>query len=179
MSKVAAACLRCLTGPNRRQLATTSRVPAFVHMNAAGAAPVSDETHSAILSHLELERSIGAYAAAARSPNDARGALAELLGCDDEEVALCDSAQAAWARAFYSLEFRVGDRIICWESEYGGNAVAFLQAARRTGVAVEILPMREDGIADMAALERTLTAAADETAAADWTVAAVQSAAAD
>ena len=42
-------------------------------------------------------------------------------------------AQAAWARAFYSLRFEARDRILCFESEYAGNAVAFLQAARRTG----------------------------------------------
>ena len=83
MRALATAGLRILWPTARRQLATTSTV---VHMNAAGAAPVADETHAAVLAHLELERAIGGYAAAARSPNDARGALAALLGCDADEV---------------------------------------------------------------------------------------------
>ena len=54
--------------------------------------------------HLELERTIGAYAAAADSsvPN-AKKAIAQLLKCDEEEVALAESAQRAWALAFSSI----------------------------------------------------------------------------
>jgi selenocysteine lyase/cysteine desulfurase len=40
--------------------------------------------------------------------------------------------------------------------EYAGNAVAFLQLGARTGVSVEVIPMREDGIVDLCKLEQTL-----------------------
>jgi len=128
----------------------------WIHMNAAGCAPVAAETHAALVSHLELEQKIGGYAAKARSTSDARSPIARLLGCDAEEIALVDSAQAAWSRAFYSLDFRAGDRILCFESEYAGNAVAYLQMAKRTGVSLQVLPMCGDGIADLRALEEAL-----------------------
>ena len=127
-------------------------------MNAAGASPMPDEVHQAILAHFELERQMGAYAAEASSKAgaSARQAAAHLLGCDPSEIALTESAQSAWAKAFYSLEFREGDRIFCWASEYAGNAVALLQASAKHKVQLEILPMRSDGVVDVAALEAAL-----------------------
>jgi len=140
-------------------MATLSGTPdrGWIHMNAAGASPVAARTHEAVISHLELEKAIGGYAAAARSKSGAHAAIALLLGCASEEVAIVDSSQAAWSRAFYSLKFRRGDRILCFESEYAGNAVAFLQTAKRTGATVEVLPMRADGIIDVDALSAALT----------------------
>ena len=127
------------------------------------------ETHRALVGHLELERQMGGYAAAKQGQDSAPGqqegasitcdpheAIAKLLGSSADEVALAESAQVAWAKAFYSMHFREGDRILCFESEYAGNAVAFLQAMRRAPVALEILPMRPDGIIDVPALERAL-----------------------
>ena len=135
----------------------------FIHMNAAGASPSPQACHAAMVKHLEREREIGAYAAAAEAASsheaDAHSALAKLLGCDKDEIALAESAQRAWALAFSSLAFGSGDRILAFEDEYAGNAVAFLQAAKQTGCALEVLPMRADGIVDMDALQAALQAA--------------------
>ncbi|CAJ1377325.1 unnamed protein product [Effrenium voratum] len=84
-------------------------------------------------------------------------AAAALLNCDPAELAVTESAQSAWAKAFASLDFRPGDRIFCWESEYAGNAVALLQAKRRFGVQLEVLPMRQ-GRVDVERLEAELVA---------------------
>jgi cysteine desulfurase/selenocysteine lyase len=135
----------------------------WIHMNAAGASPMPASAHQAVLSHLELERSTGGYAAAGPdlskelNGTDTHRAVAALLDVGPDEVALHESAQAAWARAFYSLRFRgPQDRILCFESEYAGNGVAFLQAARRTGVTVEVLPMRANGAVDLELLHSRL-----------------------
>jgi cysteine desulfurase/selenocysteine lyase len=135
----------------------------FIHMNAAGASPMPAIAHDAVIAHFELERDIGGYAAAGPDKSrhlhgtDCHAAVAELLGVGADEIALLESAQAAWARAFYSLRFSgPSDRILCFESEYAGNAVAFLQAARRTGVSIEVLPMRADGVADIDSLRLKL-----------------------
>ena len=128
-----------------------------LHLNAAGASPMPTEARDAMVGYLEYEVEVGAYTAQKKRPHAAREALATLLRCDVEEVALLDSAQAAWARAFYSLNFTSSaDRILCFASEYAGNAVAYLQMARRTGARIEVLPMRTDGIADVPALEAAL-----------------------
>ena len=134
--------------------------PASIHLNAAGASPMAPHARAAMLSFLELEEAVGAYQAAAQRPHAAREALAALLGCEVGEIALFDSAQAAWARAFYSLRFAPSDRILCFAHEYAGNAVAFLQVAKRTGAQIQLLPMRTDGVVDVGALEAVLAAPA-------------------
>ena len=52
-------------------------------------------------SHLDLERTVGGHAAAARVERDPHAAVAALLNCAAGEIALAESAQAGWARAFY------------------------------------------------------------------------------
>mmetsp|Transcript_25743 Transcript_25743/g.73990 ORF Transcript_25743/g.73990 Transcript_25743/m.73990 type:complete len:440 (-) Transcript_25743:48-1367(-) len=137
----------------------------WIHMNSAGASPAHHAAHDAMVGHLELECAVGAYAAQAQSADagrrDAHEALAGLLGCDASEIALAGSAQDAWAKAFYSLDFRSNDRILCFESEYAGNAVAILQAVKRSGCAVEVLPMGGDGLVDLDQLDAALATPAE------------------
>ena len=111
----------------------------WIHSNAAGASPSPPVVHDAVLRHLELERDVGGYAAAARySGTDAHDALAALLGCDASEIALAESAQRAWCLALHSLEFRAGrDRILCFSAAYAGNAVRAAIRMARTFVPAE------------------------------------------
>ena len=130
----------------------------WLHLNAAGASPCSQEVYDVMLGILEREREVGGYEAEAQyrmHGRDARDAAAELLGCDADEIALTESAQSAWARAFASLDFQPNDHIFCWESEYAGNAVAFVQAAKK-GVQLHVLPMQSDGVVDLESLEKSL-----------------------
>ena len=130
----------------------------WLHLNAAGASPCSQEVFDAMTQFLSKERDVGGYEAEAqyvKHGRDARQAAAELLGCDADEIALTESAQSAWAKAFTSLAFRPGDHIFCWASEYAGNAVAFVQAAKK-GVQLKVLPMRPDGVVDIESLEKAL-----------------------
>lgn len=144
----------------RRKFTSGAGRQPWIHMNAAGASPQPDEVHDAMVAHLELERSVGAYAAASqlaeRPELDAHTALAKLLNCDGDEIALAESAQRAWALCFSSVALTDHDRILCFTDEYAGNAVAFLQAVKRTGCTLEVLPMRSDGICDMEALKTAL-----------------------
>ena len=122
----------------------------LTHLVHIGAGGDTSACHEAMVAHLQRERTIGAYAAAAEDEvPDAHAALADLLGCDRDEIALAESAQRAWSLAFSSLELSARDRILCFSSEYAGNAVAFLQAAKRTGCRLEVLPMRADGVVDL------------------------------
>ena len=73
----------------------------WVHMNAAGASPTSEECHVAVQAHMEFERQLGGYEAALRHPHGAHAAVASLIGCDADGVALTDSAQRAWSLALF------------------------------------------------------------------------------
>ena len=130
-----------------------------VHLNNAGAslapAPVLDAT----VEFLRLEASIGGYEAADRErdrlerPYDA---LASLLNCVRDEVALVESATRAWDMAFYSLHFKPGDRILTGLAEYGSNYIAFLHAQQRWGVQVDVVPNDPSGALSVGALREML-----------------------
>ena len=99
----------------------------------------------AVVGHLELEARLGGYEAAdaaAERLDAAYPALARLLGCERDEVAIVENATRAWDMAFYSLAFRAGDRILTATAEYESNYLAYLQVCRRTGAVVEPVPGR-------------------------------------
>ncbi|WP_029007734.1 aminotransferase class V-fold PLP-dependent enzyme [Azospirillum halopraeferens] len=142
-----------------RYRAETPGTRAVVHLNNAGSALPPQPVLDAVIEHLTLEAAIGGYEAAERNAatlDHAYDAVARLLNCAREEVALVESATMGWDMAFYALRFGPGDRILTSMAEYASNVIPFLQVARRTGAVVEVIPDDEDGQLDVAALERML-----------------------
>jgi selenocysteine lyase/cysteine desulfurase len=121
-----------------------------VHLNNAGAALPPRVVVDTVIEHLELEARIGGYAAgdavAERSAAVYRS-VAALVGAEPDEIALVENATRAWDMVFYALasRFESGDRILTSRSEYASNVIAFLQASRRTGAVVEVVPDDEHG----------------------------------
>ena len=148
----------CSAGTGGELLDWRRGIDGALHLNAAGASPPHWRAAEAVAAHLSLERERGGYQAAeaARGGNAARQALSQLLHCQPEEVALQESAQLAWAKAFYSLDLREGDALLAFESEYAGNAVAMLQRCRKTGARLQVLPHRPSGLIDLDALRDAL-----------------------
>ena len=59
-----------------------------------------------MVDHLELEARIGGYEAAARSGDRVAhiyDAIARLIGCQRDEIAIVENATRAWDMAFYGL----------------------------------------------------------------------------
>ncbi|WP_345712994.1 aminotransferase class V-fold PLP-dependent enzyme [Kineococcus glutinatus] len=140
----------------RRETPGTAHV---AHLDNAGAALPPAVVTEAVVGHLRLEARTGGYAAAAAAAGDVAAtyaAVARLLGCAPEEIALTGSATAAWRAAFSGLRFRRGQRVLTGRSEYAGNLIALLQAAARTGVVVEVVDDDEHGQLDVADLRRRL-----------------------
>lgn len=142
-----------------RVRAETPGCAEVLHFNNAGAALMPAPVLEATVDHLRREAVLGGYEAAdaaAKAVENTYRAIATLLGCDPAEVALMDSATRAWDMAFYAIPFQPGDRILTGMSEYASNAIAFLQVARRTGVAVEVVPSDEHGQLSVDALRDML-----------------------
>jgi cysteine desulfurase / selenocysteine lyase len=129
------------------------------HLNNAGAALPPSAVTEAVIAHLRLEAEIGGYEAADAAHDQVEAvyaALAELLGCQPDEIAVVENATRGWDMAFYSLGFKPGDRILTARAEYSSNVIAYLQVARRTGAVVEVVEDDEHGQLSVADLKERL-----------------------
>lgn len=138
--------------------AETPGTESVIHFNAAGAALPTRAVLTAQTAHLELEAQMGGYEAAAREAARADrmyAATAQLINADPDEIACMENATAAWMQAFYGIAatFKPGDRILTAVAEYGANYVAYLQAQKRTGCVIDVVPNDGEGRLDVAALE--------------------------
>lgn len=130
-----------------------------LHLNAAGSSLPSRRTLDATLDHLKLEAEIGGYEAADRARPVLDGfypSIATLIGADPGEIAYVENATRAWDLAFYSLDFKPGDRILTCVSEYSSNYISYLQVAKKTGAEIVVIPDDRHGQIDLGALERAI-----------------------
>ena len=136
----------------RRQTPACEEV---IHFNNAGAALMPLPVLDAVVHHLRLEARIGAYEAYEQELDRIEhvyDAVATLLTCHRDEVAIIENATRAWDMAFYSIPFAAGDRILTSVSEYASNYIAYLQVARKTGAVVNVIPNDESGQTSVEAL---------------------------
>jgi selenocysteine lyase/cysteine desulfurase len=130
-----------------------------LHLNAAGSSLPSRRTLDATLDHLKLEAEIGGYEAADKMRDTLDGfypSVAKLIGAEPGEIAYVENATRAWDLAFYSLDFKPGDRILTCVSEYSSNYISYLQVARKTGAEIVVVPDDRHGQIDLGALERAI-----------------------
>ena len=142
-----------------RARADTPGCAHVLHFNNAGAALPPTAVIDAVGGHLHREAMIGGYEAAADALpliERAYDAVAMLIGCARDEIAMVENATRAWDMAFYANAFRPGDRILIGQSEYASNVIALLQVANRTGARVELVPDDEHGQIDVDALAQMI-----------------------
>jgi cysteine desulfurase/selenocysteine lyase len=148
-----------------RARADTPGCEHVTHLNNAGAALAPQPVLDAVIDHLTRESEIGGYEAAAERDDRIEhtyDAIAELLGCDRDDVAVVENATRAWDMAFYAFGFEAGDRILTANAEYASNYIALAQVAGRTGARIEVIPDNAHGEVDTRALERMLDGAAGD-----------------
>ncbi len=139
-----------------RARAATPGCENVVHFNNAGAALMPQVVLDAQIEHVRRESEIGGYEAADAAADRIAGtpvAAARLLNCEPAEIALVENATAAWNQAFWAFDWGPGDRILTSEAEYAANFIAYLRAARRFGIQVDVVPSDEVGQFSVAALE--------------------------
>lgn len=130
-----------------------------LHLNAAGSALPSQRTLDATLGHLKLEACFGGYEAADLRRETLDGfypSVAQLIGAEAGEIAFVENATRGWDMAFYSLDFKPGDRILTCVSEYSSNYISYLQVAKKTGAEIVVVPDDKHGQIDLGALERAI-----------------------
>ena len=130
-----------------------------LHFNNAGTGLMPTPVLATLTNHLQREAMIGGYEAedaAHGAIEHTYDAVATLIGCARDEVALVENATRAWDMAFYSIPFQPGDRILTAEAEYASNYIAYLQIARKTGARVEVVPSDETGQLSVPALRNLM-----------------------
>ena len=105
----------------------TAGTETVIHFNNAGASLMPDVVWQTVEDYLLQEVRYGGY-----EMQDKFGAalernyslVAQLLNCKPTEIAMTDGATTGWDRAFYSLPFNEGDRILTAQVEYASNYIA-------------------------------------------------------
>ena len=142
-----------------RARADTPGVEHVAHLNNAGAALPPTPVLDAGIEHLRREAEIGGYEAKAEREDrieHSYDAIATLIGCERDEIAIVENATRAWDMAFYSLDLREGDRVLTTHAEYASNYIALRQVADRTGAAIVVVPDDDHGQVDVDALASML-----------------------
>jgi selenocysteine lyase/cysteine desulfurase len=130
-----------------------------IHFNNCGSALMPTPVIDAFKAHIDLEAQIGGYEAADATSDKLQGtyqAIARLLNCATEEVAVMENATRAWDMAFYAFEFSEGDRILTSMAEYVSNYIPYLQVARKSGAIIEAIPNDNTGVLDVNALRAAI-----------------------
>ena len=129
------------------------------HLNNAGASLMPSVVLEAMLSHLRLESVRGGYEAealAAAGVQDAYGAVAALLGCTSENIAIVENATVAIAQAMSAIELRPGDRVVTTNADYGSNQLMLLRLVQRFGIELRRASDLSEGGVDPEAVRELL-----------------------
>jgi cysteine desulfurase/selenocysteine lyase len=130
-----------------------------VHFNNAGASLMPLRVLDTVLRHYELEARMGGYEAADQSQAQIEKvyqSAAKLIRAQPDEIAIVENATRAWDMAFYSIPFQPGDRILTARAAYASNFIAFLQAAQRHSLQIDVIPDDANGQVSLDALENML-----------------------
>ncbi|WNJ93109.1 aminotransferase class V-fold PLP-dependent enzyme [Bosea sp. 685] len=125
----------------------------MLHLNAAGAGLPPAIVTETIVNHLRREAEMGPHWAASEARerlNAVRSSASALLGCRARNIAFGPSAGRLWAMALLSRPVTAGARILVARSEWASNILNLLKLRRDCGVVIEIMPMDEAGLIDVA-----------------------------
>jgi len=135
--------------------AETPGIKNVIHLNNCGAGLMPQPVLDAVITHLQREAEIGGYEAARQAEaaiENSYYALASMLNCRRDEIAVVENATVAWDMAFFSLPLEKGDVVLTAVSEYASNYIAYLQRVKRDGIEVRIIPNDKYGRTDTTAL---------------------------
>jgi len=130
-----------------------------IHFNNAGASLMPRVVLDAVQNYFTMEAQMGGYEAedyAQAQIERFYDATAALIGAARDEIAFCESATRAWDMAFYAIPFQKGDRVLIARAEYGSNAIALLQVAKRTGAQIDVIPSDDSGQISLDALREMM-----------------------
>ena len=131
-----------------------------IHFNNAGSSLSPQSVTDAVISYLTREQEVGGYEAAEEAKyllHNFYVEFAELLNCDESEIAFIENSTRAWELAVHSINWTYGDQIITAENEYGSNYLGLLHIAKQKKVDLITVPCDEFGVVSLNQLEKSIT----------------------
>ena len=114
----------------------------FFNTGASGPSPtpVIDAATDVVRRHkTEAPASEGMYPAAATARSESRETIAAHLGVAPSELALTESTSDGLSALVAAIDWQPGDRVVRTDVEHPAGVLPFQRAARRFGVAVDVL----------------------------------------
>lgn len=130
-----------------------------IHFNNAGASLMPKNVSESVINYLREESLYGGYETADKNRELIEKtylSIAEFINARSNEIALLENATAAWNMAFFSIDFRDGDRILTSKSEYASNFISYLRLQEKADVKLEIIPNDEHGQTSVSSLKKMM-----------------------
>jgi len=125
---------------------------ARVYLNHAGLSPAALPVRHAVTAVLDdlARRGAGAFLDWMEQRERLRGKLAALVGCRPADIALTGGTSRSLTDVATCIDWRPGQRILCFAGEFPANVTPWQQAASAHDLRVELLPLAgfEDGSGD-------------------------------
>ncbi len=138
----------------------TKGVGNVVHFNNAGASLMPVPVFNAIASYHQDEVEWGGYEVAGKMRSELEAAydsVAKLINAQREEIALLENATAAWAAIFHAIPLKAGDEILTCEAEYASNYISYLQAQKKLGLEIRVIPNDHRGALSIEAAQQMIS----------------------
>lgn len=130
-----------------------------MHFNNAGAALPPDVMVDTVVHYLQEEACYGGYETEAKYSEQLGHVytlIAQLINASVEEVAIVENASTGWGLVFNGLSFEPGDEVITSEMEYVSNLLGMLNAKKKYGIVIRVIPNDEHGNFQLPALEAAI-----------------------
>jgi cysteine desulfurase / selenocysteine lyase len=140
--------------------AETNGTAQRIHFNNAGASLPPDVVVETVINYLKEEAKYGGYETEYKYREQLENTytlIARLINADKDEVAIVENASTAWGLVFNGITFKKGDVVITCEMEYVTNLLGFLNAQKRHGIEIKVIPNDENGNFLLAALEDAIS----------------------
>ena len=134
----------------------TDGVRKVIHLNNSGASLMPNIVRDSMLHYLDQEAIYGGYEIAEKYGeilDEVYELAARLINCYPDEIAVTESATAAWTKAIQCIPFEKGDKILTSEAEYASNFISYLQLKERKGIEIIVASSDPFGRVSLESLE--------------------------
>jgi len=129
----------------------------LVNLNNGGVSPAPTHVHEAMIRDLRFSNEIPVehmWGVLEPRIESVRRDLAEMFGCDPEEMAITRNASEAQEIMILGLDLKRGDEVIITNQNYGRMITTWQQRARRDGIVVKTISFKVPPPSDEYLVER-------------------------